>query len=75
MTVLLPNLWTAHPANGSASIEPIGNPRSSVPNCASDRLNFICISGSLAAQEAKQRPAIKNKLPRATLLFCNKVIG
>ena len=31
--------------------------------------NFILISVILAAQEEKQSPAIKNKLPRAILLF------
>jgi hypothetical protein len=69
ITILLPNRCTAQPAIGKATKEPTGKPKRRLPNWDSDRENLTCKSGILAAQEEKQRPAMKNKLPRAILLF------
>ena len=68
---LLPDLFISQPESGREINRPTGRANNTMPNCASDKLNFCLILGMRDAQLEKHRPAKKNKEPTA-VLFINR---
>jgi hypothetical protein len=62
---LLPNLSTAHPANGRAMKDPSGNMNSTAPSSASLRWNASLNTGILVAQQENINPQKKNSMDTA----------
>ena len=60
--ILLPKCDTAHPAKGSAIIDPSGSINNIAPNSASLKWNFSFMEGIRAAQVEKVHPQQKKKM-------------
>ena len=68
------NLEISHPAKGSDTNDPNGNPIKTVPNSASDKCNKYLKSGIRVAHVAKFKPQSKNKIPMLNLFFISWLI-